>query len=63
MSLIADASFIRKGGVYKMTRLPYKGLTDNYSDATQFIFLVRPSLTTVEFVAEAIRYVGGVIIH
>lgn len=56
MSLIADAPFMRKAGVLKMLRLPVPSLTDNYPDAQEYIFLVRPNLSVVEMVVEAIRY-------
>lgn len=56
MSLIADASFMRNAGVLKMVRLPVAGLTEQYPDAQQYIFLVRPNLSIVEQVVEAIRY-------
>lgn len=55
MTLIAEATFIRKGGVTKMVRLPVTGLTERYEDASEFIFLVRPTLSIVDMVAEAIR--------
>ncbi|CAI8023194.1 Vacuolar protein sorting-associated protein 33A [Geodia barretti] len=55
MTIIAEATFIRKGGVTKMVRLPVTGLTERYEDASEFIFLVRPTLTIVDMVAEAIR--------
>lgn len=56
MTLIADATFIRKGGVTKMVRLPVQGLTEKYDDASEYIFLVKPTLSIVDMVAEAIRY-------
>ena len=56
MSLIADASFIRKGGITKMVRLPLTALTEQYPDAVEYLFLVRPSLSIVDMVVEAIRY-------
>ena len=55
MSLIADASFVRKGGITKMVRLPVPNLTEQYPDAQEYIFLVRPSLSIVEMVVDAIR--------
>ena len=55
MTLIAEPTFIRKGGVSKMVRLPVQGLTERYEDASEFIFLVRPTLSMVDLVAEAIR--------
>lgn len=56
MSLIADAPFMRKAGVLKMVRLPAPTLTESYPDAQEYIFLVRPNLSIVEMVVEAIRY-------
>ena len=55
MTLIAEPTFIRKGGVSKMVRLPVQGLTERYEDALEFIFLIRPTLSMVDLVAEAIR--------
>ena len=57
MTIIAEATFIRKGGVTKMVRLPVTGLTERYEDASEFIFLVRPTLAIVDMVAEAIRLI------
>ena len=56
MSLIADAPFIRRGGISKMVRLPLTALTEQYPDAVEYLFLVRPSLSIVDMVVEAIRY-------
>lgn len=56
MSLIADASFIRKNGVIKMVKLPLSKLTESYPDALEYIFLVRPSLPVVDQVIESIRW-------
>jgi hypothetical protein len=55
MSLIADAPFIRRGGITKMVRLPIPSLTEQYPDAVEYLFLVRPSLSIVDMVVEAIR--------
>lgn len=57
MSLIADGPFMRNAGVLKMVRLPVSGLTELYPEGQQYIFLVRPSLSIVDQVVEAIRYI------
>ena len=57
MTLVAEPNFIRKAGVTKMVRLPVQGLTERYEDASEFIFLTRPTLSMVDMVAEAIRLI------
>lgn len=55
MSINTDVQFLRKQGVYKMVRLPVPRLTDQYTDAQEFLFFVRPTLAMVERITEAIR--------
>ena len=62
MSIIADATFIRKSGVSKMVRLPIPNLTERYPDAVEYLFLVRPSLSSIDLVMKAIRW-GTLITH
>lgn len=59
MSIIADATFIRKSGVMKMVKLPVPQLTDHYPEAMEFLFLVRPSLSVIDLVIKAIRWGEG----
>ena len=56
MSLIAEPQFIRSQGVAKMVRLPAPTLTELYPEGQEYIFLVRPTLSVVEKIADAIRY-------
>ncbi len=60
--MIADVQFLREYGVSKMVRLPVVDLTKQYPDEDEYLFLIKPQLSVVTSVIEAIRYmVYGVV--
>ena len=55
VGLIAEVSFLRQHGVYKMVRLPTPSLTEQYPDANEYLFFVSPTIRFVDMVIDAIR--------
>ncbi len=56
--MVADVQFLREHGVSKMVRLPTVDLTKAYPDVDEYLFLIRPQLSLVNDVIEAIRCVS-----
>lgn len=56
IGIIAEAPFLMNLGVIKMVRLPVPRVADveNYKDASEFVFFVRPHLESVDLIMEAI---------
>lgn len=55
VGLIAEVQFLRQHGVYKMVRLPVPSLTEQYPDASEYLFFTRPKLYLVDLIIDAIR--------
>lgn len=56
IGMIAEVPFLLQSGVFKMVRLPVPRVadTDQYKEASEFLFFVRPQLQAVDLVMEAI---------
>ena len=56
IGLIAEVPFLLQLGVFKMIRLPVNRVADidQYKEADEFVFFVRPMLNIVDLIANAI---------
>ncbi len=56
IGMIAEVPFLLQMGVFKMVRLPVRRVADNeqYKEASEFVFFVRPELDAMDLLLEAI---------